>query len=107
MLKAAPPAVGVTVVEEQVTGLPAPQLTVTELLYPLTAVRVPVKVAVWPAKTVWVGLETETVKSPFAGGGGTTSRVTLCGGSVRLMVFEAKLMSLRALMAFALSCHTW
>ena len=93
MLKAAPPAVGVTVVGVQVAGAPLPQVTVTELLYPLIAVSVPLKVAVCFAGTVCTGLETETVKSPLAGS--KTSSVTLCAGRVKLMALEEKLISLK------------
>ena len=71
-LKGAPTAVGVTGdAVGQVGGAPVPQLTVTALLYPLIAVSVPLKVAVWFASTVCTGLETEAVKSE-------TCKVTCC-----------------------------
>ena len=46
-VKATPPEVGVTIdgVGVQVGGAPGPQLRLTELLYPLNAVRVPLNVA--------------------------------------------------------------
>jgi hypothetical protein len=42
--------------------VPAIQVSVTELVYPLSALAVPLNVAVAPANTLWLGLEIDNSK---------------------------------------------
>ena len=42
--------------------VPAMQVSVTELVYPLSALAVPLNVAVAPANTLWLGLEIDSSK---------------------------------------------
>ena len=70
-VNAVPVEAGVRLAGPGVQGLggpvvPAVQLSATELLYPFTAVTVPVKVGVVPAKAMMFGFETAIWKSGVA-----------------------------------------